>query len=718
VRLYRLLTVILLAIATAALGTPCAVACSAAYPATCGTTTLNTLTLYSQLNLGSWTTSTRPTSPVVGSFGYNATTGNVETWNGTAWVSAGGGGGSGTVTSVNGGTANGLTVSVTNPTTTPAIGVSTAISGLVKANGTGFLAATAGTDYLAPNGSGAALTGITAAQVGALSLTGGFLTGTLNSTGSFNTTSTVPFQVNGSTVLSAPNGGNALAVGVAAGVALPSNANEAVLIGPNAGAHLSSITPEVTADGWNACGSGTTLTFATCVGNAVLWNETSGNNAIGGGDAARDTVGMSQSAGWGNRVLMNGAGTGDTAFGQHAMLGNSSSALFGGAAPATGTDTVTLSFTCAGGPNCFSNTAIPITVSVGETTAQMASAMVAAVNANGFLGNGSATVGDTNSNLVYFTFPGTSTTGWQVTITPTVTGAETVTIGTGYAGQFNVGVGFQALLDENATTSQFNIGIGADTGPNCVTCMLNTFMQYNSGYNCLSCVSDVFDGQYTGYLGVSLSHSIALGDYSLYSDVSGANNIVIEAGASTTSNNDGLTGSASRNIVVGYQVAAPVASGNDQIDLGGVLSGVTSSGVGPGACVVGGTCIIGRLTGANLNTTGDQTIPIAPLSTGVKGYLKGATKYLITAVWVDNCSTSITAAQGGIYTASSKSGTAIVAATQAYTSCVSSTTMQQATLAPIVTSTVFSGSNLYLSLTTAQGTAATGDVYVQGIPFN
>jgi len=69
--------------------------------------------------------------------------------------SSGGGGGSGTVTSVSVTSGNGLAGTVTNPTSTPAIALSTTITGIVKGNGTAFVAATAGTDYLAPTGTNA-----------------------------------------------------------------------------------------------------------------------------------------------------------------------------------------------------------------------------------------------------------------------------------------------------------------------------------------------------------------------------------------------------------------------------------------------------------------------------------------------------------------------------------------------------------------------------------
>lgn len=55
------------------------------------------------------------------------------------------------VTSVSVATANGFAGSVANNTTTPAITITTTITGLVKGNGTAVAAATAGTDYLAPS---------------------------------------------------------------------------------------------------------------------------------------------------------------------------------------------------------------------------------------------------------------------------------------------------------------------------------------------------------------------------------------------------------------------------------------------------------------------------------------------------------------------------------------------------------------------------------------
>jgi hypothetical protein len=58
--------------------------------------------------------------------------------------------GSGTVTTVSVVTANGFAGTVANPTTTPAITLTTTVTGIIKGNGTAISAATANTDYQSP----------------------------------------------------------------------------------------------------------------------------------------------------------------------------------------------------------------------------------------------------------------------------------------------------------------------------------------------------------------------------------------------------------------------------------------------------------------------------------------------------------------------------------------------------------------------------------------
>lgn len=100
-------------------------------------------------------------------------------------------GASGSVTSVSVVSANGLAGTVANASTTPAITLSTTVTGLLKGNGTAISAAAAGTDY-APATSGTSILygsgsgGFANVTVGTgLSFTGG----TLSATGGGSTTS-------------------------------------------------------------------------------------------------------------------------------------------------------------------------------------------------------------------------------------------------------------------------------------------------------------------------------------------------------------------------------------------------------------------------------------------------------------------------------------------------------------------------------------------------
>ena len=86
-------------------------------------------------------------------------TGQILTYNGTKWVNqAPAVGTNGTVTSVSVVASNGFIGTVANPTTTPAITISTSASGMLKGNGTAIAAATTGIDYSA--GTSALATGI------------------------------------------------------------------------------------------------------------------------------------------------------------------------------------------------------------------------------------------------------------------------------------------------------------------------------------------------------------------------------------------------------------------------------------------------------------------------------------------------------------------------------------------------------------------------------
>ncbi len=101
-------------------------------------------TTFQSANTSSNTTFTLP--------GTDGTNGQVLTTDGSGNLTFSAAGGSGTVTTVSVVSANGLAGSVANASTTPAITLSTSITGVLKGNGTAISAATAGTDYVAPGG--------------------------------------------------------------------------------------------------------------------------------------------------------------------------------------------------------------------------------------------------------------------------------------------------------------------------------------------------------------------------------------------------------------------------------------------------------------------------------------------------------------------------------------------------------------------------------------
>jgi len=110
--------------------------------------------------------------------------------------------------------------------------------------------------------------------------------------------------------------------------------------------------------------------------------------------------------------------------------------------------------------------------------------------------------------------------------------------------------------------------------------------------------------------------------------------------------------------------------------------------------------LLGVLKGASLNTTADQAIPI------------GASSYLVRHIFATNASATPTLAAGGIYSAASKGGTAVVGSGQLYTALSTAAAAPDLTLA--TPSTVLTAQTLYLSLSVANGSAATCDLYVFG----
>lgn len=127
--------------------------------------------------------------------------------------------------------------------------------------------------------------------------------------------------------------------------------------------------------------------------------------------------------------------------------------------------------------------------------------------------------------------------------------------------------------------------------------------------------------------------------------------------------------------------------------------------------------VVGKLIGADFNVTTDQLIPIQ-ISDDDDVVTEHEGDFILADIIVRNASVSLTTAVGGVYTAAAKAGSAIVANSQVYSALTSSVKWLALTKASISLTDVFiDQANLYFSLTTAQGAAATGDIYVFGRLF-
>ena len=114
--------------------------------------------------------------------------------------------------------------------------------------------------------------------------------------------------------------------------------------------------------------------------------------------------------------------------------------------------------------------------------------------------------------------------------------------------------------------------------------------------------------------------------------------------------------------------------------------------------------LLAVVTGVNVNATGDQAVL----------QIINSSNYSVSNVVFTNGSISLTTAAAGLFTAPSAGGTGVVA-NAALSALTGPTVVSQRTVASTATQ---SGQNLYLNVGTAQGAAATMDVYVYGYDFS
>lgn len=124
---------------------------------------------------------------------------SITNGNGSITIAATGSGG--TVTSVSVASANGFAGTVANATTTPAITISTSVTGLLKGNGTAVSAAVSGTDYAPATSGTSILYGNGAGGFSSVTIGSGlsFATGTLSNSGVTGLSAGTGISLSGST---------------------------------------------------------------------------------------------------------------------------------------------------------------------------------------------------------------------------------------------------------------------------------------------------------------------------------------------------------------------------------------------------------------------------------------------------------------------------------------------------------------------------------------
>lgn len=117
--------------------------------------------------------------------------------------------------------------------------------------------------------------------------------------------------------------------------------------------------------------------------------------------------------------------------------------------------------------------------------------------------------------------------------------------------------------------------------------------------------------------------------------------------------------------------------------------------------------VLGRLIGANFNSTSDQAIPIRP----------GASRYQVKAFVITNASHALNTADGNFYAAASKTtplGEEMFGLAGAISGIAVASDLAELSPGNNSTLKARTESTLYLSLSVAQGVACTADVYVIG----
>ena len=398
----------------------------------------------------------------------------------------------------------------------------------------------------------------------------------------------IPYSISGAVIASQFQGVNA---GAAYPTATESTGYGSVGYGAGAFQSMSASNLEGTAVGNWACQYITTANAPTCIGMHAAGSEKTspGITAIGN-DAMRDSISFNNNGltvAVGNQAMDHGnPGMGTVAIGAQALLGISSGIMWSGAVSAGDTITVNINSSVIGLSGLpFSST---YTVQAGDTLTTIAShfgnVIGGSINGPSYGILAGYVVEPDGTTITNLGFPGSSSSGWGLIVTVSVTGTENYTILNGSAPTATTALGYRAGFAPGMQSPTQNTLLGFMVGNwltagayNTLTGALVGENLTNGGYNTITGASSGL-AMTTGY-----SNSIFGQQSGTKITTGGRNTIIGNNVASTTL----VTGS--NNIIIGTTAAQDTiaANTNNEINVGGLLFYNTASVAAP--AVTGGT---------------------------------------------------------------------------------------------------------------------------------
>lgn len=426
---------------------------------------------------------------------------------------------------------------------------------------------------------------------GALNATGA-VSGTAGTFATVNTTGAAGYQLGGTTILNVLGTNSSDTIGGRnAGGADPGGLLNTVY-GDSAGGNMTQYTGEVALFGnlsgafiGFGCGTATvpyntgfgehTLGYITCEGaDTAIGNDSQrDNNGTGNTTSGSNTTG-------GKSVLGSGGAYEDTAFGALALSSNSSTIQVTGPASATGSLTLTFTGNFVGSPHTTS----AIAITSGETAASVAAAIQSTIAADSTLQQYANAVGTNlvDTSNITLVFPGTATTGLDIVVTDTLTGATGValTITGGNIGFMQMAFGYQAAPCYYCTTAHNFFGLDQFSLYHMTTGSNDYALGQDAGYNTTSGSFNFYENGFSGYSNTTGSFNFAAGLNSLYSAITSSDEIAV--GRSTMQYYNGAFSGGQANTVVGATSAQGNSAGEayQQVTIFGAANYTSISGTG------------------------------------------------------------------------------------------------------------------------------------------